>query len=219
MTLTPLFTAIESSQPIVPVKMQGAQWKATEWLGAVTAGLLYTPMHDQTTMQSNLPGLLEQVKGAVGQTVAVTSDVKSPRAASLARMSSTADGIGESEEMEALRSELDNLRQDLAKAVTHSQRQAVAEGSSTGLDKVLAPVPAEVPQLSLNVRPTDDMEKLKRMLLSAKSDDSRTMAVTSTKSTIGAMGMVSDQCCVAAVPKGMLYPNRMCSDRVGLGKL
>eukprot|EP01043_Picozoa_sp_COSAG02_P013689 COSAG02_NODE_552_length_20429_cov_28.014068_11_plen_483_part_00 len=172
--------------------MQSNGWSATEWLGAVTAGLLYTPMHDQTAMQQNLPGLLEQVKGAV-QTVAVAGDKQSPRAALLSRTPSTG-GSGESEEVLALRSELDSLRQDLAKAVTYSQQQDAARDSSSTSSAVakkqlLAPVPAEVPQLSVSIRPTSDMERLKRMLLSADSTDSKTMAVTSEKSKLSAMGM------------------------------
>ena len=174
--------------------MQSNGWGATEWLGAVTAGLLYTPMHDHTVMQQNLPGLLEQVKGAV-QTVALAGDVQSPRVVS--RTPSTGDS-GESEEVLTLRSELDSLRQDLAKAVTHSQQQDTTEYSSSTSSTVakkllLAPVPAEVPQLSVSIRPTSDMERLKRMLLSVDSDDTRTMAVTSEKSKLSAMGMVSDQ--------------------------
>ena len=52
----------------------------------------------------------------------------------------------------------------------------------------LAPLPAEVPPLSLNLHPTPDMHKLKGMLLSTGDGDS-TMSVTSEKSKVGALGM------------------------------
>ena len=184
-----LTLAKQNKVPIVPVKMQ-ANWSATEWLGAVTAGLLYTPMHDQTTMQQNLPGLIGQIKAAV-KTVEVAGDVESPRAATADSSATNAISGGESEDVLALRGELDRLRQDLAEAVTHTQRTVAGGAASKVAETTLAPVPAEVPSLSLNVRPTHDMQKLKQMLLSDDSDDS-TMAVTSTKMVgdkIGAMGM------------------------------
>ena len=96
---------------------------------------------------------------------------------------------GESEEVQALRLELENLRHDLAKAAT--QRLAAEEAPDNTSSSALAPIPGEVPALSLNCRPTPDMEKLKAMLTSSSSDDS-TMAVTATKSKVGALGMVSD---------------------------
>eukprot|EP01052_Picozoa_sp_SAG31_P041945 SAG31_NODE_6506_length_1992_cov_2.123085_2_plen_111_part_00 len=94
---------------------------------------------------------------------------------------------GESEEVQALRLELEHLRKDLAKAAPQHVAAELAHSTSSN---ALAPIPAEVPPLSLNCRPTPDMEKLKVMLISS-SDDS-TMAVTATKSKVGALGMVSD---------------------------
>jgi hypothetical protein len=122
--------------------------------------------------------LLEQVRAAAPTTAAAVDSPKSPRTVVVSG--------GESEEVNALRSELDSLRTDLAKAAT----RRVAADDQIADSVTLAPIPAEVPPLSLSCRPTVDMEKLKMMLISTNSDDS-TMAVTATKSKVGALGMVS----------------------------
>ena len=156
--------------------------RASEWLGIITAGSLWTPMHDESMKSQNLQAVVDQIKATVPTTAlpASSGSAKSPR---IAVVSS-----GESEEVQALRSELDSLRQDIAKAAT--QRITAETTGADGSDSdALAPIPGEVPPLSLNCRPTPDMEKLKAMLISS-SDDS-TMAVTATKSKVGALGMVS----------------------------
>ena len=161
--------------------MQGGGWSASEWLGIITAGSLWTPLHNESTKQQNLQAVVDQIKATVPTTALAAGDsMMSPR--------STVVSSGESEEVSALRSELDGLRVELAKAATQraSTDDMAADGSTSD---VLAPVPGEVPPLSLNCRPTPDMEKLKAMLISS-SDDS-TMAVTATKSKVGALGMVS----------------------------
>ena len=160
---------------IVPVKMQSG-WEASEWLGIITAGALWTPMHEETTMQQNRQGLVDQIKLAV-PTVAATTSAKKPAAAFVAS--------GESEQVQALRSELDSLRQDLTQAAV---QRAPTDLDSPRAEATLAPIPAEVPPLSLNLRATPDMKKLKQMLISDGTDDNK-MAVTSEQSKIGALGM------------------------------
>jgi hypothetical protein len=140
--------------------------------------------------------LMEQVRAAAPTTAAVAdSPVKSPRAVVVSS--------GESEEVKALRSELDSLRTDLAKAAT----RRIAADDQAADSVTLAPIPAEVPPLSLNCRPTADMEKLKAMLISS-SDDS-TMAVTATKSKVGALGMVSKQ---TSAFSGPILCRQLCPD-------
>ena len=111
-------------------------------------------------MQENLPRLVEQIKAAVPTIAATVSASATKSDSKAAAMISSS----ESDELQALRSELDSLRGDLAKKAT--QRDAVDDGALS----VLAPIPAEVPALSLNCRPTADMEKLKRMLHEEKAD-------------------------------------------------
>eukprot|EP01052_Picozoa_sp_SAG31_P039473 SAG31_NODE_5483_length_2513_cov_2.273405_2_plen_132_part_00 len=88
---------------------------------------------------------------------------------------------GSEQAVTELRAELDSLREELAKAATQQR-----SGSSAKEPSSLAPVPAEVPPLSLNLRLTKGIETLKTMLIS--SEDS-TMTVTSEKSKVGALGM------------------------------
>ena len=168
--------AKQKSTPIVPVMLQGGGWRPDEWLGLVVAGALWTPLHDPNSFDQNLTSLVEQIKSAASTTMvdanAVDTTITEPAAA------------GESEDVTVLRTELDGLRKDLvamSRATTSNPQAAIAGASA------LAPVPAEVPQLSLNLQPTPDMQTLKSMLISSDAYDSK-MSVTSEKSKIGAMG-------------------------------
>ena len=153
-------------------------------LGIVVAGALWTPLHDPSSFDQNLANLVEQIQSA-----APTSMVDADASNALGTEAATAV---EPKDVTMLRAELDDLRKQLwAKSrVNTSDPQAAAEDSVA-----LAPVPAEVPQLSLNLRPTPDMQTLKSMLISTDADDSM-MSVTSEKSKIGAMGK-------ACVPLGV----------------
>jgi hypothetical protein len=146
------------------------------------AGALWTPLHDESMMQQNLDGLVEQIKLAV-PTVAVTTSEAKPASRFVAS--------AESDEVMLLRSELDRLQMDLSKAAL--QRASPTKGDQdAAAATTMAPLPAEVPALSVNLRPTPDMEKLKVMLISHGADDdtsSSKMAVTSERSKIGALGM------------------------------
>ena len=199
--------AKQSKVPIVVVKMSPSPWAASEWLGIITgesilyafatgantllfvwhclytAGSLWTPLHDETTRQENMRSLMEQVRAAASTTAGADSP-KTPRTVVVSS--------GASEELKALRSELDSLRADLAKAAT----RRIAADDQAADSVTLAPIPAEVPPLSLNCRPTADMEKLKVMLIDS---DNNTMAVTATKSKVGALGMVSNQALSASI--------------------
>lgn len=173
--------------PVVPVIMQEG-WRASEWLGLVTAGLLWTRLHNVSTREQDLQGLIEQIKQAVPTIAHETAEALPPTKAPI-----KVEDAGESEDVQALRSELDTLRRDLAQA-RRSSEPAKAEGdqgphAEAHLASELAAVPAMVPALSLNVRPTPDMEKLKAMLISAADDSNATMAVTSEKNKVGALGM------------------------------
>ena len=128
--------------------------------------------------------MVNQIKAAVPTNIIAAASGSSQNYLRSAVVSS-----GESEEVQALRLELEDLRQDLAK--TAAQRLAAEKAPDNTSSSDLAPIPGEVPPLSLNCRPTPDMEKLRAMLTSSSSDDS-TMAVTATKSKVGALGMVSD---------------------------
>ena len=152
------------------------KWQASEWLGLVTAGSLWVPLHDPSTRDQGMQSVIEQIKLAV-PTIAkeVLQD------------SGVASTSAESEDVHALSSELEALRKELAQAVTQSlNKNTDVDEAST--EAQLAAVPAMVPALSLNCRPTPDMEKLKAMLISADGHSSTTTSVTSEKNKVGALG-------------------------------
>eukprot|EP01046_Picozoa_sp_COSAG06_P030957 COSAG06_NODE_2977_length_5997_cov_3.650051_2_plen_87_part_01 len=86
--------------------VQGGGWRASEWLGIITAGALWTPLYDETAMQQNLQAVVDQIKAAAPTTAmpASAGRLASPRVTPIV-------SSGESEEVQALRSELDSLRQ------------------------------------------------------------------------------------------------------------
>jgi hypothetical protein len=51
--------AKQSGVPIVPVMMEGPDesgrpWKAGNWLGIITAGMLWSPLHDAESFEENI---------------------------------------------------------------------------------------------------------------------------------------------------------------------
>ena len=167
--------AKEKNVPLVPVMMQDA-WRPDGWLGLIMAGALWTPLHDEASFEQNLYSLVDQIKVVVPSAIL---DAKHP---------TTASPTTEVEhDVQALRAELDGLRQEL-----HTQQRgsahATREFAAAAGEDSLAPLPAEVPPLSLHVWPTADMAKLKAMLL-ADQQHENTMAVTSQKAKVGALGM------------------------------
>lgn len=53
--------AHQSGVPIVPVLAQGDGWRASEWLGLVTAGSLWTQMTDPSQLEHNTRQLYDQI--------------------------------------------------------------------------------------------------------------------------------------------------------------
>ena len=58
--------AKQSGVEIVPVIMQGGGWKATSWLGLVTAGSLWTPLFEEENFETNVRMLHEQLLKIIG---------------------------------------------------------------------------------------------------------------------------------------------------------
>lgn len=136
-------------------------------------------MHDQSMRGQNVQTVIEQIRLAVPTIAHSETEQASP----------TAEDPAESKDVQALRAELQGLRQDLAQSVTQRAGESTnADADQPQSTKLLAAVPAMVPALSLNVRPTPDMMKLKAMLISTEDDSGNTMSVTSEKSKVGALG-------------------------------
>lgn len=66
--------ARQTGVPIVPVMMQPPPYKAGGWLGLLTAGSLWTPLHDTVSMRANIDGLVRQIHLAASDDAAVLAE-------------------------------------------------------------------------------------------------------------------------------------------------
>jgi hypothetical protein len=164
--------AASTETPVVPVMLQ-PNWRASDWLGILTAGALWVPLHDEASIEKDIDVLYGQLlKLAPEVSFSASSD----------------EAFQESFTLSEMRAELDNLRKEI-----HSTQNS--DGTPEG-DKV-ATLPAEVPTLPVTFRFTADMYSLKRLLMSKASSDGntqdQTMSVTSQPSDsshrVGAFGM------------------------------
>ncbi len=177
--------------PIVPV-MITAKWRPSEWLGLLTAGKLWTPLHDQSQLQDNLAGLIQQIKASAPSAIVPSNafgatDNASGSVPAVHAVAATSSAQPDTQE---LRSEIETLRQTMLKKESQRAREDAHSTSSTASQALLALVPGEVPPLSLSLQPTKDMKMLKTMLLSSTNDDdSSVMAVSAERAKIGALGM------------------------------
>eukprot|EP01052_Picozoa_sp_SAG31_P021337 SAG31_NODE_1645_length_7652_cov_2.069906_2_plen_249_part_00 len=86
--------AKQTGVPIVPVMME-AGFRPSGWLGLLTAGSLWTPLHDKATLEENVDGLVRQIK------LAIAPDADEP-----------VDSAQEDFSAKELRDELDRLAQE-----------------------------------------------------------------------------------------------------------
>ena len=84
--------------PIVPVMMEATGWEASEWLGLVTAGLLWTPLGNGDEFAANTSQLVKHIQDAVGVEMEVEVEL-------------------EEETVDDTRQELERLRDDDKKPV------------------------------------------------------------------------------------------------------
>ena len=136
--------AKQSGIPIVPALMEapderGRPWKASGWLGILTAGALYTPLYDRGTFAESVQNLLRQIKVAV-------------------HVDQGAEDAGAAFSVGDLREELERLRADEAPDAT---RGVGADGARA--------LPAEIPVLPAGLRVSAEMRQLRRMLLTPAS--------------------------------------------------
>ena len=82
--------------------VQPSPWRATEWLGIVTAGSLWTPLYDEAKMQKNLESLVQQIKRAVSATTPQVSAAIEPTPRRTRRRSSVLLPTQAAEEVHAL---------------------------------------------------------------------------------------------------------------------
>jgi hypothetical protein len=145
--------AKQSGVEIIPVMMEGGGWRASGWLGILTAGSLWTRLHDESSFEENirqLQGQIQKVIGAVGLSAdleeLVDEAVASPTEA---------------------KEELERLRDDLTPKTAESMTAVLADPSQP------ATMPAGVPKLPGQFQTTEQIRELARLVLSTSSADMR----------------------------------------------
>jgi hypothetical protein len=141
--------AKQTGVPIVPVLIE-ASYKATGWLGIVTAGALWVPLFDAATVDAGLDQLVQQIRRTVPAD-ALLGGAGPATAAGDDALFTKAD----------LRDELERLRTDLDTSVQPADQHGACR------------LPAGVPELPIGMRVSREMEELAATLLSPDPDKAR----------------------------------------------
>ena len=143
--------AKQSGVEMVPVMMEGGGWKASGWLGLLTAGSLWVPLHEEADFETNV----RQLHGQLMKTTAAF-DLEDPEEDDLAMASaSSSEAV---EELERLREAQVVSSQSTAAAVLADPTQP-------------ATMPAGVPKLPGRFQSTEQIRELTRLVLSTTEED------------------------------------------------
>eukprot|EP01043_Picozoa_sp_COSAG02_P085294 COSAG02_NODE_22965_length_734_cov_0.954331_1_plen_134_part_10 len=115
------------------------------WLGLLTAGLLWTPLHEKSSLEGNVDALLHQIR----RTLAPEADFQPDE---LQVGSHAADGADFS--VSDLRDELQRLKQEQEATTSISEANPGDRGGGPAV------VPASVPALPRGILVTPSMEEL-----------------------------------------------------------
>eukprot|EP01051_Picozoa_sp_SAG22_P002548 SAG22_NODE_115_length_19315_cov_10.458368_9_plen_1069_part_00 len=145
--------------------MEAQPWKASGWLGICTAGLLWTPLHDEATFENNIGNLCERV-------ARYFSPIGVHTAAHVHGSAVNADRVGEAEvtfhkaaASQEVRQTLDRLKADLHIEDAAGPDDDMLADAAFGL----ATLPAEVPMLPMAFRKNPEMAALKAKVLDVAS--------------------------------------------------
>ena len=127
--------------------MMAPDYTASGWLGLLTAGSLWTPMHDKATLEQSVDGLVRQIKLAIAPDSEEMIEVEHEEAPDFSAKD--------------LRDELDRLKSEQEPAVS----------STTALKTAGQPakVPAVVPRLPDGCLVSSSMEELLEQLTTGTS--------------------------------------------------
>lgn len=135
--------------PIIPVMMEGDGWRASGWLGLLTAGALWTRLHDESTFDDSVQAVHGQIQ-QIFESDAVEDEA----------VESVDDEMLSTEATE----ELTRLRDDLK---VSSQTRAGLSAAVTVFDPSQpAPLSAGVPKLPPQFHATEHIEELIQLVLS-----------------------------------------------------
>jgi hypothetical protein len=141
--------AQQSGVPIIPVMMQ-ANFAAKGWLAILTAGSIWTPMHDRASVPDGVDNLITQVQHVLrgGDDDADTHSEGSSDAGSAFDVGAWGD---EMFSLEETRDELERLRAEVAPLTAKHASAPVGE---------LCPLPAMVPTLARGLFVTTEMQSV-----------------------------------------------------------
>jgi hypothetical protein len=145
--------AKQSGVEIVPVVMQGGGWTASGWLGLLTAGALWTPLHDLACFEANVHALHAQIEQVLRQSLPDDLDEMG------AGQSAPPPTSNEATE------ELVRLRDDLVAVPRRSLEFTMSDASQP------ATIPAGVPKLPIKFQSTEKIRLLTQLVLSTSDAD------------------------------------------------
>ena len=128
--------------------MMAPEYRASGWLGLLTAGSLWTPMHDKATLEQSVDGLVRQIKLAVA-----------PDSEEMIEVEHEEERLDFS--VKDLRDELDRLKSE--------QQPAVSNMTALKAAGQPAKVPAVVPRLPDGCLVSSSMEELLEQLTTGTS--------------------------------------------------
>ena len=140
--------------------MEGSGWRASGYLGIITAGALWTRLSDESQFEENIRQLHGQIQKVIGAVVPEDLGV-------------TDEGAATASEA---KEELERLRDDLVSKDDAGSAAVLADPSQP------ATVPAGVPKLPPKFQSTEQIRELTRLVLSTAARDM-------TKSRVGFWGM------------------------------
>jgi hypothetical protein len=141
--------AMQTGVPIVPVMLEdpASGWKAGDWLGVITAGALWTTLFSESDYTRNLPGLISQIKAAVGTGSAV-------------------EAVGREDLPDDIQSGLQEMRQELERLRADETPQSRA---LVATEDGKCPLPVIVPDVGDNIIVSDAMRTLVKSAISPTS--------------------------------------------------
>ena len=147
----------QSGIEIVPVMMEGSGWKATGWLGLLTAGSLWVPLHEEADFDDNVLQLHGQLMKIIKNSADASGEDEDEDGLNAATASST----------EAIE-ELGRLREAQEAAASSQSTVVAAPPADTSQP---ATIPAGVPKLPVRFQATEQIRELTRLVLSTSERD------------------------------------------------
>ena len=153
--------------PIIPVMVQ-KNWRASDWLGIITAGALWTPisfdLKDSGDFGASVGKLVAQIQKTLVPPARTGTAAAQMLASSDSELSSDEHDIDFS--VAEMRDELERLKSEIEGIATKG-------GGGAAAVSALCTVPAAVPQLPVGIQISAEMTALLRSVLSSDSSDAQ----------------------------------------------